>query len=88
MNRLEQQQYQQQQLYLNQQRRKQQPISNVTGDKGNDTIIDVDEYEDIENGSSDKRNGAKEQPGEQGPDYFDNIDNIDVNIEETFSANQ
>ena len=60
----------------------------MTGDKGNDTIIDVDEYEDLENGSGDKRNGVKEQPGEQGPDYFDNIDNIDVNIEETFSANQ
>lgn len=64
----------------------------MTGDKGNDTIIDVDEYEDIDNGSGEKRNGderqAKEQPGEQGPDYFDNIDNIDVNIEETFSANQ
>jgi transcription initiation factor TFIIIB Brf1 subunit/transcription initiation factor TFIIB len=81
---------------LNQQRRKQQPISNVTGDKGNDTIIDVDEYEDVENGSGEKRNAGerhtKEQPreriAEQGPDYFDNIDNIDVNIEETFSANQ
>ena len=44
----------------------------MTGDKGNDTIIDVDEYEDIDNGSGEKRNGderqAKEQPGGQGPD--------------------
>lgn len=29
-----------------------------------------------------------QNPGEQSADYFDNIDNIDVNIEETFNNNQ
>lgn len=36
------------------------------------TLIDIDEYEDPK----------------EAADYFDNIDNIDVNIEEAFSQNQ
>ena len=51
-------------------RNRQQPISNVNGDKGNETINDVDDEDD---------NAARRL------DYFDNIDAIDVNIEENFS---
>lgn len=58
-----------QQLYVNQMRSRQQPISNVHGDKGNETINDVDE----------------EEENHRRIDYFDNIDMIDVNIEENFS---
>ena len=47
----------------------------MKGDKGN-TLIDIDEYDDP---SINKMNDAA--------DYFDNIDNIDVNIEEAFSQN-
>lgn len=42
----------------------------MDGDKGNETINDVDEEEE-------------ENP--RRLDYFDNIDAIDVNIEENFS---
>ena len=51
-------------------RSRQQPISNVHGDKGNETINDVDDED--------------ENPARR-IDYFDNIDAIDVNIEENFS---
>ena len=51
-------------------RNRQQPLSNVNGDKGNETINDVDDEDD---------NAARRH------DYLDNIDAIDVNIEENFS---
>lgn len=51
-------------------RSRQQPITNVNGDKGNETINDVED---------DDENPARRL------DYLDNIDAIDVNIEENFN---
>lgn len=59
-------------------------------------MLDLEEPEDLEQ-SSQKQGRAghyssqsqlSKKNCEQNPDFFENIDNIDVNIEETYSANQ
>lgn len=76
--------YVQQQHYLRQQV---DPILSVKGDKGN-TVLDMEEIEEIEQRQFGNMSPVRRPNDEQIGDFFENIDNIDVNIEETFSARQ